>query len=168
MERKLPKSLKGFTAYVDGVGMLGRVMEATLPPIKIKTEAYRDGGMDGEEDLDFGLEKMEASITFSELDRRILKSVGTRNLPITLRGSAEDEDGAKEAIVASFRGLVTEGDPGSWKAGEPKVEAKLNVTPSFYQLTIGGEEIYYIDVRASVRRIGGVDQLAQRRANLGG
>lgn len=167
MERRLPKSLKGFAAYVDGYGFLGRLAGGALPKVKIKTEEHRDGGMDGATDLDFGLEKMEASLTFSEYDRNILKSVGRRDVPITLRGSAEDESGASEAIVASLRGLILEGDPGEWKAGEPKVEAKLNMTPDFYRLTIGDEEIYEIDVLGCVRRIGGVDQLAQRRANLG-
>lgn len=167
MERRLPKSLKGFTAYVDGYGFLGRLAGGALPKVKIKTDEHRDGGMDGATDLDFGLEKMEASLTFSEYDPNILKAVGRRDAPITLRGSAEDENGGGEAIVANLRGLVVEADPGEWKAGEPKVEAKLNMTPDFYRLTIGGEEIYEIDVLGCVRRIGGVDQLAQRRANLG-
>lgn len=168
MERRLPKSLKGFTAYVDGYGFLGRLAGGALPKVKIKTEEYRDGGMDGAADLDFGQEKMEAGLTFSEYDRGVLKAVGRRDVPITLRGSAEDESGVSEAIVANLRGLVIEADPGEWKAGEPKVEAKLNVTPDFYRLTIGGDEIYDIDVLGCVRRIGGVDQLARRRANLGG
>lgn len=168
MERRLPKSLKGFTVYVDGFGFLGRLAGGALPKIKIKTEEYKDGGMDGATDLDFGLEKMEATLTFAEYDRTIMKAVGRRDIPITLRGSAEDENENSEAIVANLRGLVVEGDPGEWKAGEPKVEAKLTMTPDFYRLTIAGDEIYNIDTLASVRRIGGVDQLAQRRANLGG
>lgn len=168
MTRALPKSLKGFTVFVDGYGFLGRTVGGSLPKVKIKTEGYRDGGMDGETDLDFGQEKMEASMSFSEYDRGILAAAGKRNLPITLRGSLEDEGDASEAIVANLRGLVTEVDPGEWKAGEPKIELKLNMTPDYYRLTIGGAEIYDIDVIGGVRRIDGVDQIAGRRANLGG
>lgn len=167
MARQTPKSLKGFTAYVDGVGYLGRLSGGKLPVIKVKTEAHRDGGMDGEIDLDFGLEKMEASLTFKELDRNMLKMVGRRDVPIVLRGSSEDEGGTDESVIGTMRGLVTEADAGEWKEGEPKVEAKLNLTPDYYRLTIAGEEIYEIDVIGGVRRIGGVDQLAARRANLG-
>lgn len=168
MTRRLPKSLKGFAAYVDGYGFLGRLGGGKLPIVKIKTEAYRDGGMDSETDLDFGTEKLESSITFTEYDRAILAAVGKRNLAITLRGSLEDESGNDEAIVANLRGLVTEVDPGEWKMGEPKIEAKLNLTPDYYRLTIGGAEVYEIDVIGGVRRIDGVDQIAARRANLGG
>lgn len=167
MARQLPKSLKGFTAYVDGVGYLGRLSGGKLPVIKIKTESYRDGGMDSEDDLDFGTEKMEAGLTFSELDRNMLTMVGRRDVPIVLRGSQEGEDGESEAIIGTMRGLVTEADPGEWKAGEPKTEAKLNMTPNYYRLMIGGDEVYEIDVQAGVRRVGGTDQLADRRANLG-
>lgn len=168
MERKLPKSLKGFTAYVDGFGFLGRLAGGTLPKVKIKTEDWRDGGMDGTSPIDAGQEKMEASLTFGEYHPAVLKAVGKRNVPIILRGSAEDEGGVVETIIATLRGLVIEADPGDWKLGEIKIEAKLNIEPDFYRLQIGAEEIYNIDTVACVRRIGGVDQLAARRVALGG
>lgn len=167
MARQLPKSLKGFTAYVDGVGYLGRLAGGSLPKVTIKTEEHRDGGMDAPTDLDFGIEKMESSLTFSELDRNMLKMVGRRDVPIVLRGSQEGENGESEAVIGTMRGLITEADPGEWKAGEAKTEAKLAMTPDYYRLTIGGEEIYEIDTVAGVRRVGGIDQLADRRANLG-
>ena len=167
MARQLPKSLKGFTVYADGVGYLGRVSGGKLPVVKIKTEGYRDGGMDGEDDLDFGQEKMEWGFTLSELDPHALKLVGRRDVPIVLRGSQEGENGESEAVIGTMRGLVSEADLGEWKAGEPKTEAKLNGTANYYRLTIGGDEIYDIDIVAGVRRIGGTDQLAGRRANLG-
>lgn len=166
MTRALPKSIKGFTAFVDGRGKAGRTTSGKLPVIKEKTEDFRDGGMNGSSDLSFGIDKMEAELGFAELDRDILKASGSRNLPITLRGSQEGEDGTTEAVVATFRGLVTEVDPGEW--GDPKKsEVKLKLTPDYYRLTIGGEEIYEIDIIGGVHRVGGVDLLAQRRANLG-
>jgi hypothetical protein len=166
MTRQLPRSIKGYTSFIDGWGMAGVTTGGKLPVVKIKTEAYRDGGMDGEEDLDFGTEKLEAELTYSELSPTVLTAVGGHDKPITLRGSMEGETGQTLAVVAQMRGLVTEGDPGEW--GDPKKgEVKLKLTPHYYRLTIGGVEIYEIDVRAGVRRIGGVDQLAQRRANLG-
>lgn len=167
MARQLPKSLKGFTAYVDGVGYLGRLAGGKLPVVKIKTESYRDGGMDTEDDLDFGTEKLEWGLTFAELDANMLKMVGRRDVPIVLRGSQEGEAGESEAVIGTIRGLVSEADPGEWKAGEPKTEAKLNGTASYYRLMIGDEEVYEIDTLGGIRRIGGVDQLADRRANMG-
>lgn len=167
MARQLPKSLKGFTAFVDGRGYAGRLNSGKLPVVKMKTEGFRDGGMDGEEDLEMGQEKMEAELVFAELDRNILGLVGSRNVPITLRGSIEDEAGAKLAVIAEMRGLVTEVDAGEWKAGEGKGEVKLALTPGYYRLRIDGQDVYEIDVLNSVRRMNGVDQLAKRRQNLG-
>src|SRR5690349_11341884 len=124
MARQLPKSLKGFTVFVDGRGYAGRLNSGKLPVVKIKTEGFRDGGMDGEVDLDMGQEKMGSEFVFAELDRNILGLVGTRNIPITLRGSIEDESGVKLPVIGELRGLVTEADPNEWKSGE-KGEAKL-------------------------------------------
>lgn len=166
MNIRQPGTIKGFTAFIDGYGQAGVTTGGKLPVVKVKTEGHRDGGMDGEEDLDLGIEKLEWEITLSELSAIGLKLVGRTNAPITLRGSMEDEDGNKRPVVAQMRGLVIGADPGEW--GEvKKTEFKLSGTANYYRLTIGGEEIYEIDVRGLVRRIGGVDQLAQRRANLG-
>lgn len=167
MARQLPKSLKGFTVFVDGRGYAGRLNSGKLPPIKMKTEDFRDGGMDTEVALEVGMEKMEAELVFAELEPLLLGLVGTRDVPITLRGSQEDERGQTQAVIAELRGLVTESDNGEWKAGEGKTEAKLMVSPDYYRLRIGGVEVYEIDAVNAVRRIGGIDQLATRRQNLG-
>ena len=166
MARQLPKSLKGFTAFVDGRGYAGRLNSGKLPVVKLKTEGFRDGGMDAEVDLDMGQEKMQFELVFAELDRNTLGLVGSRTIPITLRGSIEDESGTKIPVIGEVRGLVTEADPNEWKPGE-KGEAKIMGTADFYRLRIDGQEVYNIDVINSVRTINGVDQLARRRQNLG-
>lgn len=165
--RQLPKTLKGFTTFVDGRGYLGRCTGGQPPKVTIKTEDHRDGGMDGTIALDMGIDKLDFEMTYAELDRDILKQVGRRGQPITLRGSQEDEGGQTEAVVIDLRGLVTEADPGSW-APAKQGETKLKGTADYYRLRIGGETIHEIDVLAGVRIIGGVDQLAERRKNLGG
>lgn len=165
--RALPRSIKGYTAFIDGFGMIGLTTGGKLPPIKAKTEAYRDGGMDGEDELEFGIEKLEAELTFAEMNERVLGTVLSRNTPITLRGSMEGEGGVSAIpVIGQFRGLVTSADPGEW--GDPKKgEVKLALTPNYYRLRIGGAEIYEIDLLNGIRRIGGTDQLAARRAALG-
>ncbi|MCG2663351.1 phage major tail tube protein [Brevundimonas sp.] len=165
--RALPRSIKGYTAFIDGFGMIGLTTGGKLPPIKAKTEAYRDGGMDGEDELEFGIEKLEAELTFSEMNERVLGAVLSRNTPITLRGSMEGEGGsAVVPVIGQMRGLVTSADPGEW--GDPKKgEVKLALTPNYYRLRIGSAEIYEIDLLNGIRRINGTDQLAARRAALG-
>lgn len=166
MTRKLPDSIKGYTAFVDGFGKAGITTGGKLPTITMKTEGHRDGGMDGEVDLEFGIDKLAYELTFAELDRHVLGAVGSRNKPITLRGSMEREGGGVTPVVAQFRGLVTEVDPGEWGEAK-KSEVKLKGTPDYYRLQIGGTVIYEIDLINGVRIIDGVDQLAGRRAALG-
>lgn len=161
-----PKSLKGFSVFIDGYGYLGLLVSGQLPKLTIKTEEHRDGGMDAPIEQDMGMEALASELVFSEFNRRLFQTFGNSNVPITLRGSQEDEDGAKEAIEGMMRGLVKEIDPGDWKPGE-KGECKLAISPRYYRLRIGGEDTVEIDVINGVRKIGGVDQLAARRANLG-
>lgn len=168
MARTLPRNIKGYTSFIDGWGMAGITTGGKLPVIKAKVEGYRDGGMDGEDELEFGIEKLESELTFSELNETVMLAVLGRDKPITLRGSMEGEGPNAVAIpvIAQMRGLVTSVDPGEW--GDPKKgEVKLALTPNYYRLRIGGREIYEIDLLNGVRRIGGVDQLAGRRAALG-
>lgn len=165
--RKLPDTIKGFTAFVDGYGQGGVTTSGKLPVIKVKTEGHRDGGMDGESDLDLGIDKLEAELGFAELSPLLAGCVGTRNRPITLRGSQEGENGVKRAVIAEFRGLVTEADPGTWDGETKKTELKLKISCDYYRLRIGGQLVYEIDVLGGVRNIDGADQLALRRANLG-
>ncbi|MFC5372896.1 phage major tail tube protein [Brevundimonas faecalis] len=166
MNIQLPDSLKGWTAFVDGFGQAGVSAGGKLPVIKFKTDEHKDGGMDAPEDIALGMEKLEWELTLNKLSPIALKTVGRPDVPITLRGSMEDEAGNKKPVVAQLRTPVFEVDKGEWGEAK-KVELKLKGTATYYRLTIGGEEIYEIDTRGLVRRIGGVDQLAQRRANLG-
>lgn len=166
MNIQLPDSLKGWTAFVDGYGQAGVSATGKLPVVKFKTEEHKDGGMDGPEDIALGLEKLEWELTLNKLSPIAMKLVGRPDVPITLRGSMEDEAGNKRPVVAQLRTPVHEVDKGEWGEAK-KVELKLKGTATYYRLTIAGDEIYEIDVRGLVRRIGGVDQLAQRRANLG-
>lgn len=166
MNMQNPDTLKGWTAFIDGYGQAGVCGGGKLPVIKFKTEEHKDGGMDAPEDLALSLEKLEWELTLNKLSPIAMKQVGRTDVPITLRGSMEDENGRVKYVVAQLRTPVHENDLGEW--GDPKkTELKLKGTATYYRLTIGGEEIYEIDVRGLVRRIGGVDQLAQRRAALG-
>ncbi|HYG06274.1 MAG TPA: phage major tail tube protein, partial [Stenotrophomonas sp.] len=53
----LPKKLKFFNVFGDGISWLGQAIEVKLPVLSRKMEEYRAGGMNGPIDLDFGNEK---------------------------------------------------------------------------------------------------------------
>ncbi|HFU8467444.1 TPA: phage major tail tube protein, partial [Escherichia coli] len=61
----VPKNLRVFTLFTDGVNQIGRVTGFTPPKLTRKTEAYRGGGMAGAVNIDLGLDDgaLDASFT---------------------------------------------------------------------------------------------------------
>lgn len=164
----LPKILKNFSAFVDGRGYAGRVDEITLPKLSIKTEEYRGGGMDVPIDIDLGMEKLEAEITFSEYDPELFRLFGIMDnstVNFTLRGGLQGT-GDAEPVVINLRGKIKELDSGSWKAGD-KPTLKCMIAIFYYKLTIDRRELIEIDAENMIRKINGVDQLSSMRQALG-
>ena len=163
----IPRKLQNFTAFVDSHGYAGLVTEVEPPKITIKTEEYRAAGMDTPIEIDMGIEKLEATLTFAEHNKELFKALGLLpggNLGIILRG-AGGEGANTNSIVIELRGRVREIDQGSWKAGDD-VTVKVMIAARYYKLTIDGEDVVEIDTENLKRVIGGIDQLAGQRAAL--
>lgn len=168
MKRQDPKRLFNFTAFVDGRGYAGRVTEVTPPKLALKMTEFRAGGMDAAVELETGMEKLEASLSFAEFDQEIFRQFGLLDgnvVQLTLRGAMVDDDTTEE-IVIQLRGKYKELDSGSWKGGDES-SLKATVACRYYKLTIGGNELIEIDVENMVRKIDGKDQLAEQRKALG-
>lgn len=166
----LPRILKNFNAFVNGKGLAGIIDELELPEVSIKTDDFRAGGMDAEAEIDMGTEKMEAKFKLADPDPDVLSLVGlTRgnSTRLVAKGSyVRDSDGARVQVVAELAGRLKKGGVGQWKAGD-KAEGEYEMSVNYYKLTVGGREIHEIDVENMIRRIGGVDQLAGIRADIG-
>jgi P2 family phage contractile tail tube protein len=165
----IPQTLFNMNMFVDGISLQGDVPSLSLPKLTVKTEAYRAGGMDGEVDMDQGLEKMESSFTTNGIRKQVMKFFGLSDgtaFKSVFRGSYQEQTGAKLGVIATIRGRLRECDPGEWKPGE-KGEFKYAVSVSYYKLEIGGAVMFEIDPVNMIRIIDGVDQLAEHRENLG-
>lgn len=166
----LPRILKNFNAFVNGKGLAGRLDSLELPEVSLKTEDYRGGGMDSEIEVDMGTEKLEAKFKFSDPDPDVLGLVGLshgNSARLIAKGSyVRDSDNARVAVVAEVVGRVKKGSLGEWKAGD-KSDGDYEMSVNYYKLTIGGREVYEIDVENMIRRINGVDQLAGIRSDIG-
>ena len=161
--------LRNVNLFIDGRGYAGKVAQATLPKLAVKTEEYRAGGMDAPAEVDMGMEKLEAGFTLSSVDMAMLRRWGLaagETTPVTIRGALQAEDGSVRAVVARCRGLIREVDYGDWKPGE-QAEVKAMMAVRRYRLDIDGETVHDIDVDNMVRIVDGVDQLAAQRAALG-
>ncbi len=161
--------LKNMSLFVNTRGYAGNVEELTLPKLTLKTEEFRNGGMDAPMDVELGMEKLECEFTLTRFDREALKLFGVldgQSLPLTVRGAVVSDDGSTLPVVVNLQGLVREVDFGSWKAGD-KANLKFVVSLRYYKLTHGGEVLHEIDIPNMVRVINGIDQLAAQRAALG-
>jgi P2 family phage contractile tail tube protein len=162
----IPRKIKNFNAFVDGLSYFGLAEEAKLPQVTVMTEAHRGAGMDGPIGIDMGVEGMTSEITFSEWRPELLKKPGTQQR-FVLRPAAAGEvgDGA-DTIIATIGGLITGHELGDLKPGT-NATLKLKMDVRYYKLEINGEQIHEIDLVNGIRVIGGVDQLADLRRAMG-
>jgi len=166
----LPRSLKYFATFVDGVNYVGDMPEVGLPKLTRKMEKYRSGGMSGEDQLDFGMEALEAELTAAAYMKDLFATWGERRVGgVMLRfaGSLEsDDDESIEALEVILRGRFNEIDFGKAKAGD-KTELKYKMAVAYYKLSLNGQVLIELEPRNMIEVINGVDRLAQTRAALG-
>lgn len=169
MANSIPKMLKAFALYVDGVGYAGTIEEMELPTLEITTETHRAGGMDAPVEIDMGMEPLVMSFTLAGYDAGVMAKVGTigvNRYPLVARGSLREDGQTEVPVVVRMNGRIKKFEPGTWKAGDksmPKYECAL----SYYKYDQDGQTLVEIDVLNMKRIIDGVDELEQTRTNLG-
>ncbi|MBX9860651.1 MAG: phage major tail tube protein [Sphingomonas sp.] len=165
----LPHKLKNFNLYADGDSYLGRIPEVTLPPIKVKGESYRGGGMLGEVDIDMGLEKLEAEVKYGGIVRGVMRRqglIGVAGSMLRFVGAYQEEGiGGILAAECVMRGKLMELDPGNAKAGD-NTEWTGKYTLSYLKWTLNGRVEVEIDVINNVYIVDGIDRMAGIRAAL--
>jgi len=161
----LPKILRNFAAFIDGVGKAGLVTKATPPELNLKVEEYMGGGMSGAVELSLGaVEKMEFPMTFSELRGDLYKHFD-REIGFTLRG-AQGNGTSTEAVIYQMTGILKSLKSGDW---EPQQKTSLDCVFSVrtLELTIGDAPRAKIDPVNYIYEINGKDMLKEDRKALG-
>lgn len=165
----LPHKLKNYNVYADGDSYLGQIAEVTLPPIKVKGESWRGGGMLAEVDIDMGLEKLEAEVKYGGAVRGVLRKLGLVGVAGSLLRfvGAYQEDGAGGILAAELvmRGRLMELDPGNAKVGD-NTEWTGKYTLAYLKWTLNGRVEVEIDMLNCVYIVDGVDRMAGIRAAL--
>lgn len=165
----IPQTLTNFNLFIDGLSYAGIATEVSLPKLKRKTDDHRAGGMDGPIKVGLGMEGMESSFTLAGTGKEAMAFFGLADDTAfngVFRGAYKNQKGAVEKAEATFRGMLEEVDPGSWKSGD-KAETKFNCALSYYKLELDGQVIHEIDPVNCIRIINGVDELAKEREALG-
>lgn len=165
----LPAKLKNFNMFADGTSWLGLVGEVTLPPIKVKVESWRGGGMLGEVDIPMGLEKLEMETKLGGLVLGAMRQFGKLGIGGAMLRfvGAYQEDVASGVLSAELvtRGMHTEYNPGSAKAGD-NTEHTVKSTLSYLKWTVNSRVEMEIDMLNNVYIVDGVDLMADIRTAL--
>jgi P2 family phage contractile tail tube protein len=158
--------------YLDGVGLLGQVMEVNMPEIKFKKAEFKALGMVGSADFTAGIEKLSNKIKWTSFYADTLKKVANpfRSLSFQIRGDLQNWESqnvtGNEAVVCYLRGTTTN-FPGFAMKQQDNVEGESEFSITYYKLEINDEPIIEIDVLANIFKVDGDDLLTAYRANTG-
>lgn len=158
--------LRNCAMFLNGDVKVGQTSELTLPPIKVKTEGFRNAGMVMEREARMGYERENAGFKMTALDPATVGAingmVGTEDT-VMFTGALVDEDGTVNNATCYMRGFLKDVDFGQWKAGA-MAETDYKFVWEYLKIEIGGASV--IEADDFDVTIGGVSQTGDIRAAL--
>ena len=158
--------------YIDGNSFLGKAEEIKVPEVVVSMVEHKALGMVGKVELPSGLDKMESTIKWNSLYPEVLLLAADpfTAVAIMARASLETYTGSgrieQVPLVAFMTGTFKKFPLGTYKQHE-NVEAETGMSVTYIRLNVAGIDIVEVDVLANIYKVGGVDLLAQYRANIG-
>jgi P2 family phage contractile tail tube protein len=162
--------LQDFTVWVAGVGKIGESPGFQLPEIKIQTEEFRGGGMDGTVEIPMGIEKIDFDFDLHTYDAGVFEELGygpnSMNVPISFRGYLITAEGGEKGLIVNTLSLIKEIKPSKVSPGK-KTELTVSCAAHYYQHKLDNKVVTEISVFDKIAIIGGVDQNKRARQILG-
>lgn len=160
--------------FINGTSHFGSFEEVTLPGIKAVMQEHKGLGMIGKLEFPAGFDKLEMKIKWNgPYNKALTDSADFYNSKfIMVRGNRETYNAAgggrasQDAVLCFVQGTFKQ-FPALGLKQMDNVEAESELAITSYHLEIGGEEIVHIDFASQEYRVGGVDQMAIYRTNLG-
>ena len=166
----IPKKLRLFTVFVDGVNHIGKVPSVTLPKVTRKTEDYQGGGMVGAVAVDLGLDSgaLDASMVVGGVVEELILKYGGDIDEMRLRFVGEIYSGGTSSLLeVEMRGRITEIDPGDAKQGDD-TNHTYAIKNTYYKLSVNDRPLWEIDLLNHIYRKDGKDIVPDRiRSALG-
>lgn len=154
----MPRKLKNFNLFQNGVSFMGMVPEVTLPKLSRKMEEYRAAGMTGPVSVDFGNEALSLEWSAGGLIVEALKQYGASShggVQLRFAGAyQEDDDGSVAAVEVVVRGRYKELDLGTAKMADDTTH-KYTMACSYYKLMVDGANVIELDFMSGIENIGG-------------
>ena len=146
----IPGKMKRLNLFVAGLGLLGLVKNVKLPTVKTKKDVINgihvDSGL---------LEPMEFECELTDFNKAMLKEASKLS-KATLKVKGDYLDNNKSAKFTATLGGSLDIDMDSLEDGKEFAQ-KIKMYVNVYNLNVGGDEIYDIDLQNVIAKIGGVD-----------
>ena len=158
--------------YVDGIGLLGRAEEIEVAQPRHRMVDHKGLGMAGVAEFWAGVDKLESRIKWSSIypEAQVLASSPFRSHSFQVMGSIEQytsqDRSAELPLVYLMTGVFKDAGALTFKHQE-NTDAQSVISVYHTELYVAGTQIFLYDVMANLYVVGGVDQLAAFRANLG-
>lgn len=164
--------LTNANVYLGNGSLLGKVEEMDLPDVKGVMSEHKALGLFGKMEFLSGFDKMTCKMKFNSFYPATFLAVADMYsaVQIQLRGNIEEYTGGTRISQKAYKVFLTTQftnfPTGSFKAMD-NVEFEANCAVSRVKVEFDGNEIFEFDASANIYMVGGVDKLAQYRANLG-
>lgn len=160
------------SVYLDGNSFFGKCEEIDLGTVKTVMSDFQGLGMVGLIELPDGIDKLEGKIVWNSLYYEAAKRLATpfksvqlqcrSNVQVFNNGGLVDEVPLVTLMTVTFK----EYQLGSYKPRDPsKFESPFTAT--YVRQQLNGQEVLLLDYLANIFRVGGQDQLAKYRQNIG-
>ena len=158
--------------YLDGNSFFGRSEEVDLGTVKTVMSDFQGLGMVGLIELPDGIDKLEGKIVWNSLYYDAAKRLATPFTTVQLQCRSNVQVFNSTGLVNELP-LVTmmtvmfkEYQLGSYKPRDPsKFESPFSAT--YVRQVLDGQEVVLLDYLANIFKVGGQDQLAKYRKNIG-
>lgn len=159
--------------YSDGLSLLGKCEEITLPAIKAKTSEHKALGMVMAINIPSGFEAMNGKMKWNAVYPDLIKEFGSpfQTKKIQARANLETYDSsgrsAQVPVVAFLTVRFKDALPAIGLKQNDNAEMESEYECSYYRLEIDGEKLIEMDAFAQIFFVNGNDELANYRNALG-
>ncbi|MNK92936.1 Phage tail tube protein FII [compost metagenome] len=158
--------------YLDGASFFGKLEEVDLGSIKTVTSDFQGLGMVGLIELPDGIDKLEGKFVWNSLYYEAASKLVTpfKSVQLQCRNNVQvfNSAGLVEELPLVTTMTITgkEYQLGGHKPRDPtKYETPFSAT--YVRQVLNGQEIVLLDWLANIFKVGGKDQLAKYRQNIG-
>lgn len=159
---KIPVALIDAETYINGSNDLAGISEVELPKIEYDTVTTEQMGMTAELDVPLmgHFKKLEAKIKLDCMDGSVGRLNNGESIFIECKGAAQTMNKSTHGadvygIDATFKGLIKVIEGPKMKASG-KMESSIDLSLTYYNLSIDGKTIVEVDVLNNINSIHGV------------